>query len=173
MDWSRVDYLWITATFYQLFGLSFWRHPFTAEDPLVSNLCNAKFLKICSDEKFNNWNKLFYIFDDLRVYFQQIFIFGLSIPLITLFKKIFFTCIKKESVENLWISLTITDDSSVLWMVMHSPSMRFTITEHGLISKTVYIAHKYLSCTLSKISTTFCLYSISTSHLSTRHCSIW
>ncbi len=39
-----VDYLlWC---FYQLFGLSFWRHPFTAEDPLVSKWCNAKFLQI-------------------------------------------------------------------------------------------------------------------------------
>ncbi len=28
-------YLWIIVMFYQLFGLSFWRHPFTAEDPLV------------------------------------------------------------------------------------------------------------------------------------------
>ncbi len=34
--------------FYQLFGLSFWRHPFTAEDPLVSKWCNATFLQICS-----------------------------------------------------------------------------------------------------------------------------
>ncbi len=24
---------WFTVMFYQLFGLSFWRHPFTAEDP--------------------------------------------------------------------------------------------------------------------------------------------
>ncbi len=39
--------------FYQLFGLSFWRHPFTAEDPLVSKWCNA--------------NKLIYIFDGLRM----------------------------------------------------------------------------------------------------------
>ncbi len=40
--------------FYQLFGLSFWRHPFTAEDPLVSNKsCNAKFLYICFDEQIN------------------------------------------------------------------------------------------------------------------------
>ena len=35
--WTGV--LWITCgllwCFYQLFGLSFWRHPFTAEDPLV------------------------------------------------------------------------------------------------------------------------------------------
>ncbi len=29
---------------------SFWRHPFTAEEPLVSKWCNATFLKICSDE---------------------------------------------------------------------------------------------------------------------------
>ncbi len=28
MDWSGADYLWC---FYQLFGLSFWWHPFTAE----------------------------------------------------------------------------------------------------------------------------------------------
>ncbi len=34
------------------FGLIF-RHPFTAEDPLVSKWCNAKFLQICSDEKPN------------------------------------------------------------------------------------------------------------------------
>ncbi len=34
---SGVDYLWIIVMFYQLFGLSFWRHPFTAEHPLVSS----------------------------------------------------------------------------------------------------------------------------------------
>ncbi len=33
--------------FNELFGLSFWRHPFTAKDPLVSKRCNAKFLQIC------------------------------------------------------------------------------------------------------------------------------
>ncbi len=32
---------------------SFWRHPFTAEDPLVSKWCNAKFLQICYDEETN------------------------------------------------------------------------------------------------------------------------
>ncbi len=40
--------------FYQLFGLSFWRHPFTAEDPFMSKWCNATFLQICSDEKTNS-----------------------------------------------------------------------------------------------------------------------
>ncbi len=37
----------------ELFGFSFWRHPFTAEDPLASKLYNAKILKICSDEETN------------------------------------------------------------------------------------------------------------------------
>ncbi len=41
--WTGV--VWITCgllwCFYQLFGLSFWRHPFTAEDPLVSKWWNA------------------------------------------------------------------------------------------------------------------------------------
>ncbi len=43
-----------TVCFYQLFGLSFWRHPFTAEDPLVSKWCNATFLQICSHEETNS-----------------------------------------------------------------------------------------------------------------------
>ncbi len=30
MDWSGVDYCGLLWCFYQLFGLSFWRHPFTA-----------------------------------------------------------------------------------------------------------------------------------------------
>ncbi len=46
-----------------MFGLSFWRHPFTAEDPLVSKWCNAKFLQICSDDN----NGLIYILDGLRM----------------------------------------------------------------------------------------------------------
>ncbi len=59
--WTGV--VWITCgllwCFYQLFGLSFWRHPFTAEDPLVSKWCNATFLQI--------WrrNKLIYMLHGL------------------------------------------------------------------------------------------------------------
>ncbi len=71
LEWCGL--LWC---FYQLFGLSFWRHPFTAEHPLVSKWRNATFLQIW-------WrNKLIYILDGLRVSsFQQIFIFGWTIPL--------------------------------------------------------------------------------------------
>ncbi len=50
MVWITCGLLWC---FYQLFGLSFWRHPFTAEDPLVSKWWNATFLQICSHEETN------------------------------------------------------------------------------------------------------------------------
>ncbi len=62
--------------FYQLFGLSFWRHPFTAEDPLVNKWYNATFLQIW-------WrNKLIYILDVMRVStFSASFHFGWSILL--------------------------------------------------------------------------------------------
>ncbi len=45
--WITCGLLWC---FYQLFGLSFWWHPFTAEDTLVIKWCNAEFLKICSNK---------------------------------------------------------------------------------------------------------------------------
>ncbi len=41
---------------------SFWRHPFTAEHPLVSKWCNAKLLHICSHEE-----TCIYIFNGLRM----------------------------------------------------------------------------------------------------------
>ncbi len=57
INW-RTGVVWITCgllcCFYQLFGLSFWRHPFTAEDPLVNKWCNAKFLQICSEKETNS-----------------------------------------------------------------------------------------------------------------------
>ncbi len=41
LEWCGL--LWC---FYQLFWLSFWRHPFTAEHPLLSKWFNATFLQI-------------------------------------------------------------------------------------------------------------------------------
>ncbi len=55
MDWSGVDHLWIILMLLSAVGLSFWRHPFIAEDPLVSKWCNAKFLQICSDQETNKY----------------------------------------------------------------------------------------------------------------------
>ncbi len=48
--------------FCQLFEISFWRHPFTAEDTLMSKWCNVKFLNLL-------WwrNKLIYILNRLRM----------------------------------------------------------------------------------------------------------
>ncbi len=58
--WTGVVWCGLLWCFYQLFGLSFWRHPFTAEDPLVSKWCNATFLQIW-------WrNKFLYISDDSK-----------------------------------------------------------------------------------------------------------
>ncbi len=48
MDWSGV--MWIIL----MFWLSFWRHPFTAKDPLVSKWRNATFLHIFSNEETNS-----------------------------------------------------------------------------------------------------------------------
>ncbi len=57
--WTTCGLLWC---FYQLFGLSFWRHPFTVEYPLLSKWCNAIFLQIW-------WrNKLIYILDGLSCF---------------------------------------------------------------------------------------------------------
>ncbi len=50
--WTGV--VWIMVMFLSSFGLSFWRHPFTAEDPLVSKWCNATFLQIGSDQETNS-----------------------------------------------------------------------------------------------------------------------
>ncbi len=44
---SQVVNRW-TGVLYITWTLIFWRHPFTAEDPLVSKSCDAIFLQICS-----------------------------------------------------------------------------------------------------------------------------
>ncbi len=55
MDWSGVDYCDV------FIRLSFWRHPFTAEHPLLRHWCRDTFLQIW-------WrNKLILISDDLKV----------------------------------------------------------------------------------------------------------
>ncbi len=56
LEWCGL--LWC---FYQLFGLSFWRHPFTAEHPLLRHWCRDTFQQ--------TWwrNKLILILDGLRV----------------------------------------------------------------------------------------------------------
>ncbi len=53
-----------------------WRHPFTAEDPLVK--CNAKYLQISSNEETNS--SIFWMAWEW-VNFLLIFIFGWTIPL--------------------------------------------------------------------------------------------
>ncbi len=68
MVWLSCGLLWC---FYQLFGLSFWRHPFTAEDPLLSKWWNAKFLQICSDEdtSWRAWGSNSSLLSVKKIYF--------------------------------------------------------------------------------------------------------
>ncbi len=66
--WIFCGLLWC---FYQPFGLSFWRHPFTAEHPLQSNWWMLNIIK--SDEETNlstSWMAW--------VHYQQSFIFGVN-----------------------------------------------------------------------------------------------
>ncbi len=72
--WIVCGLLWC---FYQL---SFWRYPFTAEDPLIRKSCNAEFLQICSNEETNlstSWVAWEYIF-------KQMFMFGWTISLMAM-----------------------------------------------------------------------------------------
>ncbi len=66
----------IVMFFYQLFGLLFWRHPFTAADPLVSKWCEAKFFLICFDEVTNS-STVWMAWGGEN--FKQIFIFAWTI----------------------------------------------------------------------------------------------
>ncbi len=61
--WTGV--VWFIVMFYQLFGLSFWRHPFTAEDPTTSDVM-LHFSKSVQKKKPNHlhpwWPEGEYIF---------------------------------------------------------------------------------------------------------------
>ncbi len=50
MDWGDVDYCDAIISCLD----SFWRHPFTAVDPLLIKWRNATFLQIFSDEETNS-----------------------------------------------------------------------------------------------------------------------
>ncbi len=86
--WTGV--VWITCgllwCFYQLFGLSFWRHPFTAEHPLLSKWWHAAFLQICSDEETNSSTSRFAWG---WAHFQLIF--GWTLPLMTAAQELYKT----------------------------------------------------------------------------------
>ncbi len=80
---DRLEWCGLFWCFYHPFGLSFWRHPFTADDPLMSRWCNAKFLQILriQGEKICLW-----------VNFQQIFMFAWTILLSIHYPYIILVC---------------------------------------------------------------------------------
>ncbi len=54
-EWVPSEWESILWCFYQLFGLKFWRHPFTAEHPLLSQRCKATFLQIWWRNNLLRW----------------------------------------------------------------------------------------------------------------------
>ncbi len=111
------------SCFYQLLGLSFWRHPFTVKDPLVSKWCNTKFLQIYSNEETN-----IYILNGLRVctfsgnciwvtrFFNLWCFLGTGFCLVT------WEC--KDSrllVPSLWHKLKLAPDGSIIAHSCHWP----------------------------------------------------
>ncbi len=107
---------------------SFWQHPFTAEALLVSKWCNAKFLQICSDIETNSstswiaWG---------WVHYQQMFIFGWTIPLtqipsalVCVYAKNMFTKAFRKEVE---IKCCLEHDCSTITKVTEGNVMRAQI----------------------------------------------
>ncbi len=102
LEWCGL--LWC---FYQLFGLSFWRHPFTAEDPLVRQWYNDTFLQIW-------WrNKLNYILDDLRV----IFFMQLTVASRQMYSWNFYSVYK--IIPGVWGGLSLPN-FAYMWFQYHS-----------------------------------------------------
>ncbi len=79
LEWITCGLLWC---FYHLFGLSFWRHPFTAEDPLMSMWCNIK-LNFSKSVPMKKQTHLYIGWLEVvsTVHFQEIFIFRWITPL--------------------------------------------------------------------------------------------
>ncbi len=93
LEWCGL--LWC---FYQLFGLSFWRHPFTAEHPLLRQWCSDTFLQIWWRNKHLHleWPEGENIFSK--------YTFGWSIP----------TLSESKRAVLLWVKSQLTEvDSSV------------------------------------------------------------
>ncbi len=94
------------------FGLSFWRHPFSAENPFVSKWCNTKFLQICSDKETNSSWKAWGL-----VHFQQILIFAWTIPLTSLLSHRWTFAIISQSM--VWLHIHILNQT-VLYITLET-----------------------------------------------------
>ncbi len=88
-----------------MFGLSFWRHPFTAEHPLVKQWWMLHFSK--SDEETNSSTSLI---SWGWVYFQQIFIFWWLIPLISR------AIVTNSTVPNVCMDTELRYTSDIWWL---------------------------------------------------------
>ncbi len=96
--WITCGLLWC---FYQLFGLSFWWHPFTTEDSLVSEWCNAKLIR------FWRRNKVIYILYGLRVTTYDI---NFTLTLNYIFESLWTVCFFRLILDqHCWVDLSTAE----------------------------------------------------------------
>ncbi len=84
IDWLKWCGLLVNYWYFFSAVWTFWRHPFTADDPSVSKWCNATFLQIWSDEETNSsiswvawwqrWTVTKYIYLSAVLYLSIIFL---------------------------------------------------------------------------------------------------
>ncbi len=136
--WTGV--VWITCGllwgFYQLFGLSFWRHPFTAEDPLLSKWCNATFIYD------TNHKKIISILDGLSKYiFSKSSFFGeISIWHLTLLNIMLLVCPDTQT-QNVYfrVSVLYQNEGPCSRKII---KMSYILMVEDLNLRTVFISHK-------------------------------
>ncbi len=122
----RTGVVWITCgllwCFNQLFGLSFWRHPFTAEHPLVSKWCNAEFLHLCSAVETHlhlGWPEGEYIFSKCFTFVRT---FPLKYPRLHNVSTAQFSWCGETYVEDFWVSAGAGSD--FYWALVHKTWIR-------------------------------------------------
>ncbi len=121
--------------------LSFCWHPFTAEHPLVSKWCNAKFIRICSDEETNSstsWMAWEW------VKFQQMFVFSWNIPLRCMADRVSGRALSRRcllaSVRSLQYQIYNENTICVIMPSSHRDSCTSSIA-----NKTIVFSHNYVT----------------------------
>ncbi len=135
--------------FYQLFGLSFWWHPFTAEDPFVYKWCNAIFLKICWRNNLTSWMACGW------VNFQQTVIFGWIILLRPVSDMVTFkTLCKQQLTCGVNIPFDTSDNVRGKGMRVYVAKVEknWKWSDRGAISFKIWSSHGVCSsCRLSRV----------------------
>ncbi len=101
--------------FYQLFGLSFWRHPFTAEDHCWANYVMLHFSK-SDEDSHTSWMAFWTKFWSK---FSAMFHFGVSYSFKTAYRVTFNLMLPPDSLVCVWMSWWTLDAKVCRWHRWH------------------------------------------------------